>query len=267
RFMKPTNLDESFHLKILKEALLRAIDDIDATFSKASYRNNLHSGTTATVILLADGQFLVANIGDSKALLCSHTFLSPAEAKATLLRIYTEQMRNGAVSPLRDKYSKLKTSDGVAHFMFKELTRDHHPDIEDERLRVEATGGYVVEVGGVARVNGQLAVSRAIGDVSYKRGAIQFYLTTNWQPLTANDTFLVAASDGVFEKLSLQDACDLLLEAQNHDPIGSGPSFACSYSLAECLVNTALKKGSMDNVAAVVVPLNSTNFSPNLLKE
>lgn len=31
------NLDDSFHLKILKEALLRAIHDIDASFSKASH--------------------------------------------------------------------------------------------------------------------------------------------------------------------------------------------------------------------------------------
>ncbi|GAV87925.1 Pkinase domain-containing protein/PP2C domain-containing protein [Cephalotus follicularis] len=268
KFSLPANFDDSFHLKILKEALLRAIDDIDVTFSKEASTSSLHSGTTATVILLADGQILVANIGDSKALLCSESFLSPAEAKATLLRIYREQRRNGAVSPSRDYYSKLSTSDGLAHFTVKELTRDHHPDREDERFRVEAAGGYVLEWGGVARVNGQLAVSRAIGDMSYKRfGVISAPEVTDWQPLTTNDTFLVAASDGVFEKLSLQDVCDLLFVAQNYDPIGSGLSSSCSYSLAECLVNTALQKGSMDNVAAVVVPMDSTIFSQNLLKE
>lgn len=51
----------------------------------------------------------------------------------------------------------------------KELTRDHHPDRDDEKSRVESAGGYVYEWGGVARVNGQLAVSRAIGDLSFKR--------------------------------------------------------------------------------------------------
>mgnify|MGYP004714250989 FL=1 len=51
----------------------------------------------------------------------------------------------------------------------KELTEDHHPDRDDERSRVEAAGGYVSEWGGVARVNGRLAVSRAIGDVYFKR--------------------------------------------------------------------------------------------------
>jgi serine/threonine protein phosphatase PrpC len=119
KFSLPTNFDDSFHLDILKEALLRAIHDIDATFSKASCiiefdafllvcttvlaciislifflliffhaivmkeasKNNLDSGSTATVALMADGQILAANIGDSKALLCSEKFQSPAEAK------------------------------------------------------------------------------------------------------------------------------------------------------------------------------------------
>ena len=51
----------------------------------------------------------------------------------------------------------------------RELTKDHHPDREDERSRVEAAGGYVLEWAGVYRVNGELALSRAIGDIPYKR--------------------------------------------------------------------------------------------------
>lgn len=58
--------------------------------------------------------------------------------------------------------------DGPTYYV-KELTVDHHPDREDERSRVEAAGGYVLEWAGVLRVNGELAVSRAIGDVPFKR--------------------------------------------------------------------------------------------------
>lgn len=54
---------------------------------KEASRKNLESGSTATVILLADGQILVANIGDSKAFLCSQKFQSPAEAKGQILGI------------------------------------------------------------------------------------------------------------------------------------------------------------------------------------
>ncbi|KAK4848290.1 hypothetical protein QYF36_011360 [Acer negundo] len=268
KFSLPVNFDDSFHLEILKEALLRAIHDIDATFSKEASRYNLDSGSTATVVLIAEGQILVANVGDSKALLCSENFQSPAEAKATLLRLYRKQRRDGVVSPRDYNNLKFTTANGLTRFTVKELTRDHHPDRDDERSRVEASGGYVLEWGGVPRVNGQLAVSRAIGDLSYKRyGVISAPEVTDWQSLTANDSYLVAASDGVFEKLSSQDVCDILWEEHSHGTSESGVSSSCSYSLADCLVNAAFEKGSMDNVAAVVVPLGSTYISQNLPRD
>lgn len=48
---------------------------------KEASRNGLHSGSTATIVLVADDKILVANIGDSKAFLCSQNFQSPKEAK------------------------------------------------------------------------------------------------------------------------------------------------------------------------------------------
>ncbi|WCJ21596.1 Protein phosphatase 2C family protein [Euphorbia peplus] len=261
--------DDSFHFRVLKEALIRAIHDIDATFSMEASRQNIDSGSTATIVLIADGHILVANVGDSKALLCSEKFQSPAEARATLLRLYRERRRNGAVLPVRYRDNiKLITSNGLAHFIVEELTRDHHPDRDDEKFRVETAGGYVHEWGGVARVNGQLAVSRAIGDVYYKRyGVISAPEVTDWQPFSKNDTYLVVASDGLFEKLNLQDVCDLLWEAHRHGTERSELSSSCSRSLAECLVNTAIERGSKDNVATVVVPLSSLGVPQRLVRE
>jgi len=43
----------------------------------------LDSGSTATIALIADGQLLVASIGDSKALLCSERYETPEEAKGS----------------------------------------------------------------------------------------------------------------------------------------------------------------------------------------
>jgi len=48
------------------------------------------------------------------------------------------------------------------------LTTDHKPDYPGEKARIERTGGYVEMVMGVARVNGDLAVSRSFGDGQYK---------------------------------------------------------------------------------------------------
>ncbi|XP_024635859.1 uncharacterized protein [Medicago truncatula] len=261
------NFDDSFHLEILKEALLRAIHDIDEKFSEEASRNNLHSGSTATVVLVADDKILVANIGDSKAFLCSENFQSPKEAKASLLKLYRQTERDGSVSVWDRKKYKLASSQGLTHFAVKELTSDHHPDREDERTRVEAAGGQVLNWGGLPRVNGQLAITRAIGDVFFKSyGVVSAPEVTDWQPLTANDSYLVAASDGVFEKLSVQDVCDLLWEVHHLCDMRSDCTSSASYSLADFIINTALKKGSMDNMAAVVVPLESFKSSANSLR-
>ncbi|XP_023773030.1 uncharacterized protein LOC111921679 isoform X1 [Lactuca sativa] len=256
KFTSSTIFNGAFHLEILKEALLRAIDDIDAAFSKEASRYSFNSGSTAAVILIADHQILAANVGDSKAFLCSEMFQPPPEAKATLVRLYRKRKRDGASVRMKDYGNfKLAASDGLTHFSVKELTNDHHPDRADERSRVESAGGHVLEWAGVSRVNGQLAVSRAIGDVSYKKfGVISVPEVTDWQPLTPNDSYLVAASDGVLEKLSSQDVCDLFWQLHTDAPLELINSSSCSYSLADCIVDTALERGSMDNVAAVVVP-------------
>jgi len=45
-----------------------------------------------------------------------------------------------------------------------ELSRDHKPYLNEERERIEKAGGYVT----MKRVDGDLAVSRALGDFQYK---------------------------------------------------------------------------------------------------
>ncbi|XP_023638549.1 uncharacterized protein LOC17887207 isoform X2 [Capsella rubella] len=254
----PLDFDDSLHLDIMKEALLRAIHDIDATFTKEASTRKLISGSTATIALIADGQLMVASIGDSKALLCSEKFETPEEARATLVKLYRERRRNQGSSPSRFSDFKLEHGNGLLRFIAKELTNDHHPNREDEKIRVEAAGGYVTEWAGVPRVNGQLTLSRSIGDLTYRSyGVISAPEVMDWQPLLANDSYLVVSSDGIFEKLEVQEVCDRLWEVNNQTSSGAGAPSYCSISLADCLVNTAFEKGSMDNMAAVVVPLKS----------
>ncbi|XP_075641137.1 putative protein phosphatase 2C 51 isoform X1 [Castanea sativa] len=210
----PVTDNEITHLKILKEALLNTIQEIDFKFSQEAFKRKIFTGSTATVALLVDEKILIANVGDSKALLC------------------TKKIQSG----------NLTTSLSVT-----KLTEDHHPDRDDERARIEAAGGSVVSVWGVPRVNRILTLSRAIGDVYLKRfGVIAVPQVTGWQPLDANDRFLVVSSDGIFESLTPQDVCDLIYDSSSCSP---------SSSLGDCIVNTAFEKGSMDNLSVIVVPL------------
>ncbi|KAG8376128.1 hypothetical protein BUALT_Bualt09G0031100 [Buddleja alternifolia] len=208
----------------------------DSTLRRDDYvkavEENLASGTTAVIALLVDNQILVANVGDSKALLCSKN---------------TQSSQDG----------------GSQHLSPIQLTRDHNALRDDERARIEAGGGYIIDWD-VPLVMGHFPMTRAIGDVPLKRyGIIAEPEVTGWQPLSANDSYLVVASDGIFESLSPEDVCNLLDgEGDNKSSIKHFPSQPAS--AADFIVQTAYVKGSSDNLSVVVVPLFSKRSTESI---
>jgi serine/threonine protein phosphatase PrpC len=220
-------------------------------------QKHFESGSTATVVLIVDGKIIAANVGDSKAFLCS-------EGHDPHCRNRKRRRRR---NPIDHEEFALENYDGPLYHA-RELTKDHHPDREDERSRVEAAGGYVIEWAGVHRVNGELALSRAIGDLPFKRyGVISTPELTGWQILSENDTFLVASSDGIFEKMTMQDVCDLMLHAKLRINQDLGSSAITQHNLADYVVRVALQKGTTDNVAAVVVPLGPPSSAGTTLED
>ncbi|XP_020258916.1 uncharacterized protein LOC109835349 isoform X3 [Asparagus officinalis] len=259
RWISPIIFDGQFHMETLKESLLRTIHDIDEAFSKEALRKNLVSGTTATVVLLADGQILAANVGDSKSLLCSENFHSSARKGNSSKR--NRRRDNYALSP--NGYGKFQLAKpNERRLCVKELTRDHHPDRDEEKNRVEAAGGYVLEWAGVPRVNGELAISRAIGDIPFKRyGVVSTPEVTDWQSINNNDSYLLAASDGIFEKMTTQDVCNLLWDEKLRTNVKSDARHSAMHSLADHIVEAGFRKGTVDNMAVIVVPLGSSGKS------
>ncbi|CAD8176664.1 unnamed protein product [Paramecium pentaurelia] len=92
-----------------------------------------------------------------------------------------------------------------------DMSVDHKPDNYEEKQRIERAGGFVSD----GRVNGNLNLSRALGDLEYKRDS---KLRSNEQLIIAlpdikkvelipQDKFLLMGCDGVFETL---DHADLL---------------------------------------------------------
>lgn len=45
------------------------------------------------------------------------------------------------------------------------MSTDHKPDLENEKERVKNAGGFISD----GRINGNLNLSRAIGDLEYKK--------------------------------------------------------------------------------------------------
>eukprot|EP01018_Ginkgo_biloba_P000177 Gb_40834 [translate_table: standard] len=133
----------------------------DAEFLK----QGVSSGTCCVTALIRDGNLIVSNTGDCRAVI---------------------------------------SRDGNA----EALTCDHRAAREDERERIENLGGYVDFRHGVWRVQGVLAVSRGIGDLHMKEW-ISAEPDTREVQITPNCEFLILASDGLWDKVSNQEAVDL----------------------------------------------------------
>lgn len=88
-------------------------------------------------------------------------------------------------------------------------TYDHKPCNEEEKKRIENAGGSVM----IRRVNGSLAVSRALGDYDYKNvsGLPATEQLVSAEPdlsvieRSDNDEFLILACDGVWDVMSNEE--------------------------------------------------------------
>nr|GLL39621.1 probable protein phosphatase 2C 10 isoform X2 [Ipomoea trifida]GMD52311.1 probable protein phosphatase 2C 10 [Ipomoea batatas] len=120
-----------------------------------------------------------------------------------------------------------------------QMTTDHEPNTE--RGSIERKGGFVSNMpGDVARVNGQLAVSRAFGDKSLKSHLRSDPDIQN-RHVDGSYDLLVLASDGLWKVMDNQEAVDIARRVKD-------PQKAAKQLTAE-----ALKRDSKDDISCVVV--------------
>lgn len=135
--------------------------------------------------------------------------------------------------------SRIAARDGTLSI---ELTLDHKPDLPAERARIEASGGTIIDYD-VPRVQGSLAMSRALGDVALKP-------FVSAEPriveglLGRRTDLAVLACDGLWDVLTSEEAIRMVQGI-------SDPQEA-----AERLQNRALKLGSTDNITVIVLDLS-----------
>lgn len=127
------------------------------------------------------------------------------------------------------------SSKGIA----QRLSKDHRTDNELEVKRIKSCSGGKI-IGG--RVQGCLAITRALGDIEFKDYICGKPYTTETE-LDKNDEFFILACDGVWDVVNDQDAVDLVRYVG--DP----------QDAAKLLARHALKRGSTDNITCLVVRL------------
>lgn len=144
-----------------------------------------------------------------------------------------------------------------------DLSEDHKPENEAEKRRIEEAGGHVEN----NRVNGQLAMSRAIGDYSYKqqteRGVDDQLVIPKPDVVskdrTPEDRYVVVACDGIFDVLTNQELVDFINAEMKKDANRSLTAI-CEAVCNRCLAASSPSGGpatplGTDNMTIVIVKL------------
>lgn len=137
----------------------------------------------------------------------------------------------------------------------KPLSFDHKPVNRSESTRIVAAGGFV-EFG---RVNGSLALSRAIGDFEFKQNTSlspEYQIVTSdpeivEHKLTENDEFIVLACDGIWDCMTSEEVVDFVRReiAQGH-PLDR----VCEDLMDRCLAPDSEIGGvGCDNMTVIIV--------------
>lgn len=149
---------------------------------------------------------------------------------------------------------------GVVHFS----TQDHKPSNPLEKQRIQNAGGSVM----IQRVNGSLAVSRALGDFDYKcvsgKGPTEQLVSPEPEVYAiersgAEDEFIILACDGIWDVMTNEELCDFV---RSRLQVTEDLERVCNE-----IVDTCLYKGSRDNMSVVLVCFSGApKVSPEAVK-
>ncbi|KAH8073830.1 Sigma factor PP2C-like phosphatase [Aureococcus anophagefferens] len=149
------------------------------------------------------------------------------------------------VASLGDCRCVLATRDGYCN-----LTTDCRADRPDEVARVVAARGFVAN----RRVNGQIAVSRALGDFAFKSPpdappAVSCEPDITEVQLRDGDDFLLIGCDGLYDVLTSEEAVDFA-----RDQLRAGrPLDAAALNLVHHAIDD---RDSRDNVSVILAKLS-----------
>ena len=168
--------------------------------------NRMSGGCTALLVQISKLKIFVAHAGDSRAILVK---------------------QKGSV---------------------ERLTEDHKPDRADEKSRIMSSGGEVTKArwGNVSRLNGEIAVSRSIGDVEFT----QFGLTHEPECCEIDrdleeENWLILACDGIWDVMSDSQVAKLVYSLRKKT----------MPEIAKKIIDKAFAKLSSDNLSCIVVHL------------
>ena len=97
-----------------------------------------------------------------------------------------------------------------------ELSKDHKPDLPQEKSRILLSDHTVVD----GKVDGRLSISRALGDWQFKnvkmeahKMAVSAYPDVKTVQISKDHDFIICACDGIWDCMTSQEAVNFVKEA------------------------------------------------------
>ncbi|XP_059658911.1 probable protein phosphatase 2C 72 [Cornus florida] len=191
-----------------KEACINAFRVMDKEIKLLENLDCSCSGTTAVVVIRQDEDIVIANLGDSRAVL-------------------------GTIA-----------EDGVKAV---QLTIDLKPNLPAEADRIRKNNGRVIalkEESHIQRVwlphedSPGLAMSRAFGDFLLKKHGIIAIPDVSYRRLTSKDQFLVLATDGVWDVLGNDEVVMIVSSAESEEAAARAVVYAAIAAWEEKFTST-----------------------------
>ncbi|KAL0918536.1 hypothetical protein M5K25_010549 [Dendrobium thyrsiflorum] len=216
------------HSEIWKESFLRSCAAIDKELKENPKLDSFNSGTTALSIVKQGQLLVIANVGDSRAIMATRA-------------------DDGRLVPLQ-------------------LTVDFKPNLPQEAERIIHCNGRVFclrDEPGVHRVwlpNVEmpgLAMSRAFGDYCVKNFGVISVPEITQRLISGRDQFIVLATDGVWDVISNQEAVDIVSSTKDRRK--------SARRLVRCAVHAWRRKRrgiALDDCSAVCLFFHSSHPEP-----
>ena len=222
-----TNTNNNFGM--LRESFLKASKFMDKELRLYHSMDSYGSGTTAVTLLKKGQELVIANVGDSRAV------IGTLDQNGSLIAI--------------------------------QLTTDLKPNLPREAERIRLCKGRVFSLDnelGTARLwlpnvdSPGLAMSRAFGDFCLKDFGLISVPEVSYYRITNQDQFVVLATDGIWDVLSNKQVVTI---------VASAPRSSAAKLLVESAIQawrTKLPNSKLDDCSAVCLFFNShANTIPN----
>ena len=206
--------------------ILSVFSSLSNNINNSKYFDTMDSGSTVILVHINSNKIISINCGDSRAILISKKNNSN----------YLNKRNNNII----------------------ELSRDHKPDLPDEKNRIERSGGRVDKIYGMGPYRvwfknedfPGLAMSRSIGDrLAHRVGVsdipeIKEFSIEDTEPLA-----VVLASDGVWEFMSNEEVSDIVYRFESNKDAST-----CAKKIVERARLIWEKTGyAIDDITCVVV--------------